>query len=193
VIARARDRFLVQGYAATSTRQIAADAEVTERTLFNIVPTKSDLLREVLKTYVFDQEYGPLLQRSDYAPILASDSPEAFLTAYTRWVVQLHGHTSAIAEMCRAAAGVDPGAAQIWRWGNDQQIIDLIDLAKWLRQRGWLRADTTPAEAGRSLAVLSGHETYWRLVSEQHWSTTRYRRWLHRHCALELTSSGQQT
>ncbi len=92
--------------------------------------------------------------------------------------------------MCRAAAGVDPGAAQIWRWGNDQQITDLIDLAKWLRQRGWLRADTTPTEAGRSLAVLSGHETYWRLVSEQHWSTTRYRRWLHRHCALELTSSG---
>ena len=55
VIARARDLFLVQGYAATSTRQIAADAEVTERTLFNIVPTKSDLLRDVLKTYVFDQ------------------------------------------------------------------------------------------------------------------------------------------
>lgn len=43
-----------------------------------------------------------------------------------------------------------------------------------------LLPDLPPREVVRSFAVLSGHETYWRLVAEQHWSLSVYRRWLRR-------------
>lgn len=188
VIEQAGALFLSQGYAATSTRQIAAQAGVTERTLFNLVDTKSDLLREVLLTFVFTEDYGPLLARNDFQPVIQAETIEAFLTAFTRWVLNLHQQTAAVAEMTRAAATVDAAAAEIWAWGNQQQITDLHNLATQLRRRGWLRPKLTAAEASRSLAVLSGHETYWRLVIEQQWSPQRYRNWLRRHCAAELTS-----
>ena len=186
VIDSARALFLLQGYAATTTRQVASHAKVTERTLFNIVVNKSQLLREVLLSYVFTDDFGPLLEREDFRPVLGAASVNQFLNEYSKWVDNLHTHTSATAEMARAAASVDAGAAEIWRWGNAQQIVDLGDLAAHLDQRGWLRPGLFPDEVARSLAVLSGHESYWRLVNEQHWSRARYRRWLRRHCSVEL-------
>jgi AcrR family transcriptional regulator len=186
VIQAARALFLAQGYAATTTRQVAAEAGVTERTLFNIVANKSDLLRQVLLTYVFTDDQGPLLQRRDFAATLRAKSPYEFLIEYTRWVQRLHAHTSDVAEMVRAAASVDGGAAELWVGGNAQQIADLLELAKTLRQREWLKSDVSTTEAALSFAVLSGHETFWRLVVEQGWSRASYRRWLHRHCAIEL-------
>ena len=188
VLEQALHLFLAQGFAGTTTREIAAHAHVTERTLFNVVANKSDLLRQVLLTFVFTDDVGPLLERKDFQPVLRTHTVAAFLTEFTRWVHNLHRQTSAVAEMTRAAAGGDPGAAEIWVWGNQQQVTDLHHLSTELRRRGWLRPGLTPAEAARSLAVLAGHETYWRLVVEQHWSPQRYRRWLHRHCATELTS-----
>ncbi len=188
VLEQALQLFLVQGFAGTTTREIAAQAHVTERTLFNLVANKSDLLRQVLLTFVFTDDFGPLLERKDFQPVLHTHTVAAFLTEFTRWVHNLHRQTSAVAEMTRAAAGGDPGAAEIWAWGNQQQVTDLHHLSKELRRRGWLRPGLTPAEAARSFAVLAGHETYWRLIVEQNWSPQRYRRWLHRHCACELTS-----
>jgi AcrR family transcriptional regulator len=186
VLESAHRLFMTQGYAATTTRQIAGDAAVSERTLFNIAASKSDLLRQVLLTYVFDADVGPLLERRDFAATVRATSPEEFLTQFARWVTRLHRHTSATAEMVRAAAPVDPGAAEIWSWGNGQQVVDCGNLAGYLRARGWLRDDLSLAETSQSLAVLSGHETYWRLVVEQRWTERRYRSWLRRHCAVEL-------
>jgi TetR/AcrR family transcriptional regulator of autoinduction and epiphytic fitness len=188
VLDQARVLFLEQGYAATTTRQIAAQAGVTERTLFNLVATKSDLLREVLKAYVFSEDYGPLLERADFEAIVQAPTVTAFLDTFAGWVTRLHQHTSAVAEMTRAAAGVDAGAAEIWSWGNEQQINDLVNLATELRRRGWLRADITVADAARSYAALAGHEGYWRLVVEQRWPVQRYQDWLRRHCAVELAT-----
>jgi AcrR family transcriptional regulator len=189
VVDSARTLFLLQGYAATTTRQVAGHAKVTERTLFNIVATKSQLLREVLLSYVFTDDFGPLLERQDFAPVLRAASVDDFLAEYSKWVVSLHTRTADLAEMTRAAASIDAGAAEIWRWGNAQQVVDLTHLAAALGQRGWLPSGTAPGEVGRSLAVLSGHESYWRLVTEEHWSRARYRRWLHRHVAGELAGA----
>jgi AcrR family transcriptional regulator len=186
VLEQALTLFLEQGFAATTTREIADRAHVTERTLFNLAANKSDLLRQVLLTFVFTDDFGPLLERKDFQPVLRTHTVAAFLTEFTHWVDNLHQQTSAAAEMTRAAAGADPGAAEIWTWGNQQQITDLHNLSTELRRRGWLRPGLSAAEAASSLAVLSGHETYWRLVIEQQWSPFRYRRWLRRHCAAEL-------
>lgn len=189
VVDSARTLFMLKGYAATTTRQIASHAGVTERTLFNVVANKSELLRHVLLSYVFTDDDGPLLQRKDFSPVLHAETVHEFLAEFPKWVASLHSHTAAVAEMTRAAASVDTGAAEIWRWGNAQQIVHLSDLAETLHQRGWLRSELGPDEVARSLAVLSGHETYWRLVVEQHWSRARYRRWLRRHCGAELVAT----
>jgi TetR/AcrR family transcriptional regulator, regulator of autoinduction and epiphytic fitness len=186
VVEQARTLFLAQGYAATTTREVAAAAQVTERTLFNLVATKSDLLREVLLTYVFTDDYGPLLERKDFQPVIRAGTPDQLLSAFTRWVLALHQQTSAVAEMTRAAGVVDPGAAEIWRWGNAQQVTDLLNFSVELRSRGWLRPGDSPRAVARSLAVLCGHETYWRMVVQEEASPAQYRRWLRRHCAAEL-------
>jgi len=137
VLEQALTLFLEQGFAATTTREIADRAHVTERTLFNLAANKSDLLRQVLLTFVFTDDFGPLLERKDFQPVLRTHTVAAFLTEFTHWVDNLHQQTSAAAEMTRAAAGADPGAAEIWTWGNQQQITDLHNLSTELRRRGW--------------------------------------------------------
>lgn len=186
VAEKALELFLAHGYAATSTRQIAGAAGVTERTLFNIVPSKGELLRQVVLAHVFTQDYGPLLERKDFNATVHAESVEEFLREFTRWVTRLHGGTAPIAEMVRRSAVVDAGAAELWLWGYQQQVTDCRNLVGLLRHRGWLRAGLAGTETAESLAVLTGHETYWRLVTERQWSQPRYRRWLKRHCALEL-------
>ena len=191
VVERARELFLDQGYAATSTRQIAAAAEVTERTLFNIVPNKSELLRQVLLDSVFVGYSGPMLEREDFVGLLGASSAEEFLRGFVRWVTSLHTRSAVTAEMVRRASVVDAGGAELWQWGSARQVSDCRALVDLLRQRSWLRHGLTPAEAAASLAVLSGHETYWRFVTELGWTSRRYARWLNRHC-LELIGSAAQ-
>ena len=47
LFAVAMDLFAKQGYAQTTTRQIAAEAEVSTATLFRYFPKKSDFLGEI--------------------------------------------------------------------------------------------------------------------------------------------------
>ncbi len=187
LLARAGELFLAQGFAATSTRQIAEAAQVTERTLFNIVPNKSELLRQVVLTAVVGDPPRPLLRRDDFRASVEASSLEESLDAFVAAVAALHERSSALAEVVRQAAAVDPGAAEFWAWGNAQQVADCRVLIRQVRRRGWLSSRQKPTRLADSLAVLSGHETYYRLVHERGWSADAYRRWLARHCSAELT------
>lgn len=186
VVDRALDLFLVQGYARTTTRDIAAAARVTERTLFNIVPTKSELLRQVMLRHVFAGQAAPVLERADFAPVVRTESGLDFLVAFADWVAALHRRSAPLAEVVRTAASVDAGAAELWQWGVGQQVADCRSIVGLMHRRGWLPPGLRRAESADSLAVLSGHETYHQLVDNQHWPLARYRRWLVRHCAADL-------
>lgn len=187
LFARAADLFLTQGYSATSTRQIADAAEVTERTLFNIVPSKSELLRQVVLSAVVGPPPQPLLRREDFTASLQATSLEEFVEAFVSAVASLHERSAALAEVVRQAAGVDAGAAEFWAWGNAQQLSDCRRLVREVQRHGWLGSGRSPARVADSLAVLSGHETYHRLVHQRGWSPRAYRRWLHQHCSDDLT------
>lgn len=182
---RAHDLFLVQGYALTTTREIAAAAQVTERTLFNIVPNKSELLRQVMLRHVFAGQASPVLERADFATVVRSTSAADFLEAFAEWVAALHRRSAELAEVVRAAAAVDAGAAELWQWGVQRQVEDCRSIVGLMHRRGWL-SGRPRTESASSLAVLSGHETYRRLIDELHWPQARYRRWLVRHCAADL-------
>jgi AcrR family transcriptional regulator len=194
LLERARELFLEQGYAATSTRQIAAAAQVTERTLFNIVASKSELLRLVVITSVVGEPVStpwadtsdPLLERDEFARALGAGTTAQALNQFCAAVTELHQRSARLAAVVRAAADVDPGAAAFWSWGVAQQVSDCRRFVDLLHSRGSLRPGLEPAEAADSLAVLSGHETYWRFSEELGWPPERYRRWLHRLCSAEL-------
>lgn len=193
LVEQARALFLAQGFAATSTREVAAAAGVTERTLFNIVASKSDLLRLVMVTDVFDQTQVALLERADFAPVRDAVSLEEFVAQFARWVARLHERTARLAEVIRAAAAVEPAAAEMWAAGNARQVSELRDVVRLLLHRGWLPEGLGTADLPESLAVLTGHETYWRLVSTCRWQIPRYRDRLHRLLLLELAAASIPT
>ncbi|MGI9591809.1 MAG: TetR/AcrR family transcriptional regulator [Myxococcota bacterium] len=47
IMEAAMDRFVAQGFAATTVDQIAEDADVAQKTFFNYFPTKQDLFRQL--------------------------------------------------------------------------------------------------------------------------------------------------
>src|SRR5476649_1619024 len=73
--ARIRDAaarlFVRQGYAVTTMREIADEAEVSERTTYLVFPTKLDLLLEVIGVSTRgDDQPLPLAQRPEFQSAL---------------------------------------------------------------------------------------------------------------------------
>jgi len=188
LLERAAELLLEQGFAATSTRQIAQAAEVTERTLFNIVASKSELLRQVVLSAVVGTSSGPLLEREDFKAAVQATTVEEFVDCFVRAVASLHERSAALAEVVRQAAAVDAGAAEFWAWGVAQQVADCRELVREVKRRGWLGSPRTAVRVADSLAILTGHETYYRLVHERGWDVRTYRRWLYQQCLHDLAT-----
>ena len=138
--------------------------------MYSLAANKSDLLRQVLLTYVFDQDYGPLLTAKTSPEWCTRRHPDAFLTRFAGRVTRLHQRTA-------WPKWFEPPHRRSGRrrnlvLGNSQQGTDCRQLTLLLNDRGWLR---------------------WRLVNDQQWNPRRYRAWPARHCAPDMRTPSQES
>jgi AcrR family transcriptional regulator len=118
IIAVARDRFVRQGYEATTTAEIAELAEVSPSTLFNYFPTKSDL---------FFADYDEIIR--DFVSCIDSRPPgETAIEATVRW------HTN------RRAAPPDPDVS--WWRRELRLLIDASPMLQALERERYAEAQT---------------------------------------------------
>ena len=193
VLERSVELFLAKGFAGSRTRELAAVGGVTEKTLFNIFGSKAELLRQGALHVIVGGVGGPLLARSDFdAAMHAADGP-TLVAGFVDAVTDVHIRAAALGEVVRAAAAVDDGAEEFWRWGMAQEVCDCHSAAAALDRLCWLRSGLNVAEAGDTLSVLAGHDAYWRLTAERSWSEQRYRRWLLDTASRQLLGSGPDT
>jgi AcrR family transcriptional regulator len=118
IVSVARERFVRQGYEATTTAEIAELADVSPSTLFNYFPTKSD---------VFFADYDELIR--EFISYIVSRSPgETAIEATVRW------HTN------QRAAPVEPDV-RLWR-RELRLMIDASPMLQALERERYAEAQT---------------------------------------------------
>lgn len=138
--------FARQGYSATSTRQIAEEAEVSEGAIFHHFPTKHEILRSIPEyRTTFIREAELLVEQSGDA------SAETFLRALFSRFGELLETERHYVRLLLTESGADPAIDDVF-----QEMIDRTTstVAGFLDQRvaaGELRRDLPTQEAARSL------------------------------------------
>src|SRR3954470_11340890 len=140
----ARRLFVERGFDAVPVAEIAGEAEVSEKTVFNYFPTKEDLVfwrlesfEDELLSAVRDRApdealldaFGRFVMRR--RGLLAAEDPEAIerLAAITRMIVSspallarereiFDRYTASLAELIASERGVDPGDVEPWVVAN---------------------------------------------------------------------------
>src|SRR3954469_23710287 len=123
--AEAEALFLRNGYAATSMKQVAAEAAVAERTLSLNFPTKAALLNEIIRVAVRGHDRDePLAAGESFRAVLASPTGE-LPAVIGRMATALMSRAARMLAIGKAAATVDPALREFRDRGHAATRADL--------------------------------------------------------------------
>lgn len=187
----AEELFLRDGYARTTMKAIAAQAGVSEKTMYLTFATKATLLRDVIQVAVRgDESPATLSERPEWRAVLAGPLGEVF----ARFAL-LHAATMSriapIIALAESAAVTDPEIAEYGDHAHAVTRADLRALAAELARRGALATDLSQQDAADIMyALVADASLYLRLTRECRWDDTRYASFLAR--MLKATLGAQQ-
>jgi AcrR family transcriptional regulator len=181
IVAAAGRLFAQQGFAATTVDAIAAEADVSRKTVFTSVGGKVALLK-LAYDYAMagDDEPVPMIEREGLQSIIAEPDPNQQMRMFAGFVTDMGERISALWLALRGAAEVDAEARELYtRWDRQRFDSMLAGPVDNLRAKGAIRSDLTPEEAATIFWVLIDPVLYHRFVVEAGWSRDRFRDWLY--------------
>jgi len=187
VLAAARRLFVQRGWAATGVRDIAKEAGVSVKTVYDTFGSKADLFKTVVDVAVVgDDEPVPMMEREEFAAIAAGDLEER-AAAGARLAADVNRRTVDLKHVWRVAADADAGLAERLEQGTAQQRYTARS-ALALMAGG----DLDPDDAD-GLWAVSSDEVYRLLVGHAGWTHERYESWLARVCTRLLDRGDDHT
>lgn len=173
--AAAAERFLREGFAATSMKAIAADAGVSERTMYLAFPSKAALLSECIQVAVRGDDDGrPLLERAESQAIFDAP-PERMLRALAERSAGLFERAAGLLAVGESAGSDDPALGLARDRGRAATRADMETAARALKRAGVIRPGLSSARAADTLYALAGSEAlYLRLVEHCGWTQRQY-------------------
>ena len=181
VVAAAGRLFAEQGFAATTIDAIAAEAEVSRKTVFTSVGGKVALLK-LAYDYAMagDDQPVPMIEREGLQAIMAEPDPYEQMRMYAEFVTGMGERISALWLALRGAAEVDDEARELYTRWDKQRLDGMRDgpVRDLLAKRA-VRSDLTNDEAAAIFWVLTDPALYHQLVVEAGWARDRFRAWLY--------------
>src|SRR5215211_1607865 len=167
--------FLRDGYARTTMKAIAAQAGVSEKTMYLTYATKANLLREVIQVAVRgDEAPATLAERPEWRAVVHGPAEQVFarLAALN---ATLMARTAPIIAVAEAAAATDPELAEHRDHAHATTRADLHALAVELKQRSVLAPHIDEQHAADTMYALAADTSvYLRLTRDCGWTPTRY-------------------
>ncbi|MGS0683789.1 TetR/AcrR family transcriptional regulator [Nakamurella sp. GG22] len=187
ILAAAGTLFLRDGYARTSMKAIAAQAGISEKTMYLAFGTKAAVLRQVIQVAVQgDEKPVPLSERPEWRALLAGPIDEVF-RRFAAGNAALMTRTAAIIAVGEAAAFTDPELAEYRTYAHAATRANLRALASELHRRGALGVGVSEHQAADVMYGLATDESvFLRLTQECGWTTDRYADLIARTLAVTL-------
>lgn len=190
VLRAARQRFLAQGYAATTIAEIARDAGVSVETVYKTFTTKAGVLKALFDVSVAgDDDPIPMVQRDVIQEVLNASEAARKLAIYAEHLASTMPGSAPVQLLARDGAASSPDAASVWRQIRQETLEAMRMFAADLAKTGQLRVSA--AVARDVLWTYHAPELYELLVLERGWSAARYGEFIARALTDALLAGGE--
>jgi len=180
ILAAASEFFLAKGYLGTTLDGVAAHAEVSPQTVYNLVGGKAALFKAVYDvTLAGDDEPVPLADRPMFQKVMRADSPRDAFAAYAEIGKVLWERVGPLVQVATAqAAAGDRDLRAFVATIEAERTTGVRGLVHHLADRFGLRPGLTEDRAADIVWVLAAPDMIDRLVVERGWTWDDYRDWV---------------
>lgn len=169
----AQSRFLSRGYGVTTVSEIAQDSGVSPETIYKAFGGKAGLVKAIYDRGLEGQGPLPAYQRSDEMRERETD-PRLIMREWGRLTAEVASVVTPIRLLLRSAAATDADMARLLEDRDRERLERMRHHARFLDERGHLRADVTVDEATDVLWACSSAEFYELLVMQRGWSLEQF-------------------
>jgi AcrR family transcriptional regulator len=177
VLDAAQRQFLEGGYAATTIAAVAAEAGVSVETVYKAFGGKSGLVRAIYDRGLAGPEPVPAYRRADEIRERETN-PRVIMETWGTIASEVSAVVSPVTRLVRAAAAADPDLTSLLQAHNDRREARARHLARFLKERGYLREGVSLGEATDVIWTCTSDELYDLLVGQRGWSRPRFARFL---------------
>jgi len=180
-VAAAHDRFVDQGYVATTIADIGEAAGVPVATVYRLFATKLGVLRAVLDVAIAgDDKDAPVAERPPAHTALDDPEPGGRIAGFVAVTTSINRRISAVYRTLLNAADADHDAALFLGELTAQRQRGQGLLASSLASSGSLSPTLSERDAADIIHTLMAPEVYRLIVHERGWPPERYASWLTR-------------
>jgi AcrR family transcriptional regulator len=169
--------FETNGYARTTIRQIAEQADVATDTVYAIFGSKARVL-----TALIDSRLAPggdvanVMDRPEAQAVRDEPDPRRQLHLFARDMAATAGRVRGVFEILRTASAVEPEMAAILVEMNGYRLANMRRVASWVAEHGSLRVDVD--RAAEIIWVLASPDVATMLRDGRGWSVDEHAEWL---------------
>ena len=179
ILEAAQRLFERDGYSATSMAAIAAQANVSLKTVYVTFETKSGLLRALWHMLLRgDEDAVPVGERPWFRAVLDEPDPERQLRLNVRNAKLVRARVGPLLQVVRRAASADPEVDELWAriqaefYDNQRSVVEV------LHEKKALKPGLDVARPTDILWTLNHPDLYWLLVNERGWTPDQHEEWL---------------
>lgn len=179
ILQAAKDRFEASGWAGTTIAAIAADADVSPKTIEALFATKSALLAAVADYSIRgDATDAPMLARESAQAVQSSPDAVTMLERHVDYALPITARSARIASVIESAAGSDKRIAELWARMTHNRRFGARWAAETLLQKPGARSDLTLEEAERVFIIAIDWATYRTLHGELGLTHSQLQEWM---------------
>ena len=177
ILDAASELLLQRGYARTTMKDIAAQADVARDTVHAIFGSKARVLTALIDyRLVPDDAVINVTQRTDALAIRDEVDQRKQIELFATFIAGISTGLRPVFEILRTASAVEPEMAKVLEEMDHFRLNNMQTYAKWIAARGPLRVSTR--RAGEIIWALASPDVARMFCDEIGWTESQHARWL---------------
>jgi AcrR family transcriptional regulator len=177
ILDAAAELFLERGYARTTMKDIAVQADVARDTVHAIFGSKARVLTALIDhRLVPDGSVTNVTQLPEALAIKDEVDQRKQIELFAKFIAGISTELRPVFEILRTASAVEPEMAKVFEEMDQFRMNNMRTYASWIAARGPLRVSTR--QAGEIIWALASLDVARMLCDELGWTESQHARWL---------------
>jgi AcrR family transcriptional regulator len=172
VLAGALRLFRRDGFATTTVAAVAAEAGVSQETIYKTFGGKAGLIEALYRSALVGGQPIPAYERSERLRLEAD--PHDVLRGWSRLAMEVAPQVASIQLLVRDASLVEPGLQPLLEELDQDRLSRMVENARFLHDAGHLREGVHVDEAADLMWAVTAPEVVELVVRRRGWSLERY-------------------
>jgi AcrR family transcriptional regulator len=177
ILDAAAELFLERGYARTTMKDIAVQADVARDTVHAIFGSKARVLTALIDhRLVPDGSVTNVTRLPEALAIKDEVDQRKQIELFAKFIAGISTELRPVFEILRTASAVEPEMAKVFEEMDQFRMNNMRTYASWIAARGPLRVSTR--QAGEIIWALASLDVARMLCDELGWTESQHARWL---------------